>query len=60
MSKAIGLANELLGKYKNDITSLELLPSSGGVLEISKDGNVVFSKKEMGRDPEPGEIVGMM
>jgi len=60
MSKAMDLANELLGKYKNKISSLELIPSSGGVHEITMDGNLIFSKKETGRHPEINEIIDMI
>ncbi len=57
ISKAMYLAKELLGKYKNDISSLELIPSSGGVFEVTVNGNLIFSKKETGRFPEANEIL---
>jgi len=60
MSKAMDLAEELLRKYKNEISSLELIPSSGGVLEITMNGNLIFSKKETGRYPEINEIINMI
>jgi len=28
----------------------------GGVFEVQVDGKLVFSKKELGRFPEPGEV----
>jgi len=37
-----------------------LTPSSGGVFEVTVDGKLVFSKKELGRFPEPGEVVGKL
>jgi len=54
------LAGELLGKYKNEISSLELIPSSGGVLEITMNGNLIFSKTETGRYPEANEIINII
>lgn len=51
------LADKLLGKYKNDISSMELLPSSGGVFEVVKDGSLIYSKKETGRFPEEEEVI---
>jgi len=60
MSKAMDLAEELLRKYKNEISSLELIPSSGGVLEITMNDNLIFSKKETGRYPEINEIINMI
>ncbi|NLP01185.1 MAG: SelT/SelW/SelH family protein [Fibrobacter sp.] len=34
----------------------ELVQSSGGVFEVEVDGRLIFSKKKLGRFPEPGEI----
>lgn len=39
---------------------VELLPSTGGVFEVTVDGKTVFSKKEMKRFPEEGEIAGLL
>lgn len=51
------LADKLLSNYKNEISSVELIPSSGGVFEVSKDANLIFSKKELGRFPDDNEII---
>ena len=37
--------------------SSELIESSGGVFEIRINENLIFSKKELERFPNPGEIV---
>jgi selenoprotein W-related protein len=37
-----------------------LIPSSGGVFEVSLGDRTVFSKKEQGRFPEEGEVVGRL
>lgn len=50
------LAEYLLKKYKNDISSLVLIPSSGGVFEVKSDDKLIFSKKELNRFPELDEI----
>jgi selenoprotein W-related protein len=34
----------------------ELIRSSGGVFEVSFDGELVFSKKQLGRFPDDGEV----
>jgi len=41
-----------LTEFGDEVQELVLIPSSGGVYEISRDGNLIFSKKEMGRFPE--------
>jgi selenoprotein W-related protein len=48
----------LLNKHKTKLSSVELVTSSGGVFEIDLDGDRVFSKRELGRFPEDGEIDG--
>ena len=50
------LAEKLLSMYKNQVTNLTLIPSSGGVFEVSLEENLVFSKRELGRFPELREI----
>lgn len=37
-----------------------LLKSRGGVYEVSLDGELLFSKRESGRFPAPGEIVELL
>jgi len=37
-----------------------LLPGSGGQFEIVVDGKLIFSKKQLGRFPEPSEIIGQL
>jgi selenoprotein W-related protein len=34
-----------------------LIPSEGGVFEVSVNGELVFSKYRLGRHAEPGELV---
>jgi selenoprotein W-related protein len=34
----------------------KLVPSSGGVFEVTVDGTLIFSKKALGRFPEDSEI----
>jgi selenoprotein W-related protein len=39
---------------------VELLASSGGVFEVVVDGRLVFSKKQLGRFPEEGEVAHLL
>lgn len=34
----------------------ELVDGGGGVFEVALDGRLVFSKKELGRFPDNGEV----
>lgn len=60
LPKAAGLAEILLRLYKNKISSFELIPSSGGVFEVKKNGELIFSKKALGRFPEKEEIIAKL
>lgn len=35
---------------------VQLTPGSGGIFDVIANGKCVFSKKQTGRFPEPGEI----
>ena len=39
---------------------LQLIPGSGGVFEVTRDGVNVFSKKALGRHAHPGEVLGLL
>ena len=43
-------------KLKQRIGSLRLIPSSGGVFEITVNGKKIYSKIATGQFPEPGAI----
>jgi selenoprotein W-related protein len=38
----------------------KLIPSSGGVFDVTVDGTKVFSKKAVGRHAQPGEVVELI
>jgi selenoprotein W-related protein len=38
----------------------QLTPGSGGVFDVTVDGKLIFSKKEVGRFPEVQEILGAL
>jgi selenoprotein W-related protein len=54
----VRLADDLLNNFEPEIESLTLVPSNGGRYEISVNGQLIFSKLQTGRHPEPGEIIG--
>ncbi|MCB2215523.1 MAG: Rdx family protein [Desulfobulbaceae bacterium] len=39
---------------------IELVASSGGVFEVTVDGQLVFSKKKLGRFPEAEELAALL
>ena len=46
--------------FESEIESLELIPSSGGRFEVEVDGDLIFSKAQLGRHAEPGEVVKLV
>ena len=50
---AASLAAELKEKYG---VESKLVPSEGGVFEVQVDEKLIFSKKQLGRFPEPNEV----
>ena len=42
------------------IERLDLIPSSKGRFEVTVDGTLLFSKAELGRHAEPGEVVALV
>lgn len=52
----MSLAEALLDEFGQDIRELKLMPSGGGVFEITVDGKLIFSKKQEHRHPTIDEI----
>lgn len=55
VGRAVALARKLLNEHKNDIEEVAIIPSAGGVFEISLNNELLFSKKELDRFPEDDE-----
>ena len=51
---------EILEAMEHDLSSVEVVPGSGGVFEVTVDGDLVFSKKALGRHAKPGEVMGLL
>ena len=56
MLRAAWLAQELLSTFEKELAEVAIVPGSGGIFEISLDGETLFSRKEAGRFPEAKEI----
>jgi len=48
-----------LKDFAKEIGSFKLVPSDGGRFEFVADGELLYSKKELKRHAEPGEISGI-
>ncbi len=52
------MAAEIEQEYPE--AKVRLLESSGGVFEVTVDGDLIFSKKELERHANEGEVIGLM
>ncbi len=51
---------EILGEFEHQISDVTLTPSKGGVFEVMVGDDLVYSKKEIGRHAEDGEVLGLV
>jgi selenoprotein W-related protein len=57
LKRAASLAEHLLHDYHKQLPGgITLIPSSGGVFEVTLGDRLLFSKKQTGRFPEEGEV----
>jgi len=54
------LTEELVHAYGRKIKNLNFQPASGGVFEVTYNGELIFSKKGLDRFPEKGEILTLI
>jgi selenoprotein W-related protein len=54
--RAAWLAQELLTTFENDLAGVNLMPGTGGVLDVRLNGALLFSRKQAGRFPESKEL----
>ena len=54
--RAAWLAQELLTTFEADLKGVNLMPGTGGVLEVRLNGAILFSRKTAGRFPESKEL----
>ena len=58
LPRASSLEAELKSRFPGVKT--KLISSGGGVYEIILDGELIFSKKTLGRFPDDGELVALI
>ena len=58
LPRASSLDAELKSRFPGVET--KLISSGGGVYEIILDGELIFSKKTLGRFPDDGEVVALI
>jgi selenoprotein W-related protein len=56
----VSLVDELLKDYEHVIESVALIPSDDGRFEVSVNGQLIFSKLQLKRHAEAGEILNLI
>lgn len=51
---------DILKEYEDQIEQISLIPGKGGAFEVMVDGELIFSKAQLGRHVEPGEVVRLL
>lgn len=51
------MTEDILKNYQHVIDKFVLVMGSKGVFEFKVDGELLFSKKQLGRHAEPGEVL---
>ena len=50
------MVEQLLGEFEHQIDSVTLIPSRGGVFEVTANEDLIYSKKATGRHAEYDEV----
>ena len=50
----------MLNRWAPVFRDVRLIPGKGGVFEVILDGELLFSKKQLKRHANPGEVVGIL
>ncbi len=51
---------ELLRHYEHVIEEIKLIPSDEGRFEVTVNGQLLFSKSQLHRHAEAGEVLGLV
>ena len=58
--KAARFAEDLFSHFRTRIEKMELIPASGGVFEVTVNGEKIYSKDETGLFPSSAEIIAKL
>ncbi len=49
-----------MAEFEKDLSEVALIPSSGGVFEVSLGDELIYSKKATGRHAENDEVLALL
>jgi len=50
----------ILEELETVIGSVEVVPGAGGIFDVHVDGDLVFTKKMIGRYPKPDDVLPLI
>lgn len=50
------MVDQLLEEFEHDIGNITLIPSRGGVFEVTVDGDLIYSKKATGEHADYDDV----
>ncbi|MBP3952899.1 Rdx family protein [Bacillus sp. YZJH907-2] len=56
----MSFADDILDHFRGKVKEVKLVTSSGGVFEVTVNGEKLYSKKETGEFPESTEVIEKM
>lgn len=56
LMRASWMAQELLNTFSTELGEAALVPGMGGIFEVRVDGELIWSREEMGRFPDIKEL----
>ncbi|HZS24956.1 MAG TPA: Rdx family protein [Gaiellaceae bacterium] len=60
MPNATSLVARLLEEFEDRLGAVEVVPGKGGIFDVHVDGELVFTKKMLGRYPEPDDVLPLL
>jgi selenoprotein W-related protein len=57
LPRTVWQVQELMGSLTGSVASVELIPADGGRYRVTLGDDVLFSKEEEGRFPDPKELL---
>ena len=60
MPNAVGLAARVLEELSGRIGAVEIVPGRGGIFDVHVAGELIFTKKMIGRYPEPEDVLPLL
>jgi selenoprotein W-related protein len=53
----VNATRDLLHDYQHIISDVRVVTGANGVFDVRVDGELLYSKKQIGRHAEPGEVL---